>query len=104
MADVNYSGQQAKNIYDSIVSNAEKAEKAYKKAVEDWTSVQESLKVTGLTAKIDEVADLHADEISKIVSSLANMETSVANVDSSWQGVVAEMNQAIETYKGNVGE
>jgi hypothetical protein len=98
-----YSGQQAYNIYKSILDNATSAKEAYDKAIKDWSDVQEYLKVTGLSAKIDEVTLLQQEEIKKVVNSLSNMMGSVQNVDSSWQGVAAEVNAAIDTYKNSDG-
>lgn len=96
--DYNYSGSSAYKIYQSFVSNATEAKKAYDKAVEDWNSVQTYLSVTGSKEKMDNISEFHSGEIAKVISNIEDMKTSLGNVDQSWQDVSSAINTALDNY------
>ncbi len=105
MADFKYTGSQAYNIYNSMLTNSEEAKTAYDAAVTDFEHIKEHLSVNGSDQKFANIVEFHSDEIGKVIKNIEEMMQSVQNVDSSWQGVASEINEAIDTYmKSSDGE
>ena len=101
---VNYQGSTANALITQINDASDTAETAYKAAISDLGVIKE--KLTGSAQfgpLIDNIQTTETDEVGKVVTSLKNMVSGIQNIGVSWQGVSAEIHDALANYTNQQG-
>ena len=101
---VNYQGSSANALIVQINNASDTAEAAYNAAIADLGVIKD--KLTGSAEfgpLIENIQTTETSEVNKIVTSLKNMVSGVQNIGVSWQGVSAEIHDALANYASNQG-
>ena len=100
-----YTGEGAKTVQDTIREGLTTAHDSYDTAVDDWDTIRTKFTVDSeIESEFEKVTLTGKNEVAKIFSEIDTLIAGINNIDMSWHEVANSVKDALRAYNSGEGD